>query len=157
MQPSRWQVWCISPQGPRGETGEKGESGPPGAAGPAGARGPPGDDGPKGNPVCQLHCHTHSHDWFIIRAVSNRITVSHFTVELSACQSCCGHDVKYLSRAQSSCLGLSAGSCRLPRRPRSPWWAWCWCKCYNLSLNRSYAYFQEIIPFSDCYVSFPTV
>uniref|UniRef100_A0AAQ4NW57 Collagen, type XI, alpha 1b n=1 Tax=Gasterosteus aculeatus aculeatus TaxID=481459 RepID=A0AAQ4NW57_GASAC len=51
---------CISPQGPRGETGEKGETGPPGAAGPAGARGPPGDDGPKGNPVCTFHCHTHT-------------------------------------------------------------------------------------------------
>lgn len=51
----------MFPQGSRGETGEKGETGPPGAAGPAGARGPPGDDGPKGNPVCQLHCLTHTH------------------------------------------------------------------------------------------------
>lgn len=78
-------LWCIF-QGPRGEIGEKGETGPPGAAGPAGARGPPGDDGPKGNPVCQLrrHTHSHNHDWCIIKAVSCRITVSHFSVELSA-------------------------------------------------------------------------
>lgn len=115
-------LWCVFPQGSRGETGEKGETGPPGAAGPAGARGPPGDDGPKGNPVCQLHClthtHTHCHD---------------FSVELSAGQSCCRRNVKYLSRAQSSCPDLSAGSCWLPRRPWSPWWAWRCCKCYIYS------------------------
>ena len=68
--------------------------------------------------VSHTHTHTQSHDWCIIRAV-------------------CGLSVKLssvMSKINLLCLRLSAGSCRLPRRPRSPWWAWCCCKCWLYTL-----------------------
>lgn len=84
--------------------------------------------------VCcnETHTDTHAHscDWCIIRAVSAPHHSVIFLSRAVGCQSCCWRDVKYMSRSPSSqCLDLSAGSRRLPRRPRSPWWAWCCCKC----------------------------
>lgn len=104
--------WHGSAQGLRGETGEKGDTGPPGAAGPAGGRGPPGDDGPKGNAVSRL----------------NGTTWSLFCVSGSLSPCCCQHSV-------SCCLVLSLGSCRLPWRPRSTWWARNWCKFSSCILD----------------------